>query len=374
MKNRNALRSSVAASLIFAPIALLAADNEVKLKEPEPPSKNRFGVSYRAAYNITAKFKNIGNVGGGSAGGGNPGPATGGGIDRNYDDGYNRVDSTHSGAGLTWNWAYKNASQIPGNDTVVMHSSTAQGVNSKTIDSDPEHGLEVTYNRELGRLGKNKNLPWGLECGLGWTDIEIKDHRPLAGNIRTIADAFGLEGIDPSHNQIPPGQSMPSSYTEGESTFNPGTKNGPGALIEDSPNRTIMNSQSIVTGSRRFDADLFSFRVGPYIDLPIDDRWSLSLSAGFAAGVIDGEFSYDQNFTVNGTETHQRGSASGATDVVYGGYVSASIHCAINERWGVFLGGQFLGLSGYTASSHGQKVEIDLSRTAFLTLGVTYTF
>src|SRR5436853_7462231 len=110
MKNRNALRSSLAASLLLAPaVPLLAAEDpalRVKLEEPERPNKNRFGVSYRAAYNITAKFKNVGNIHGGSSGS-DPGPAQGGGIDRNYDDGYNRRDGTaaHGNAGLTWNWA-----------------------------------------------------------------------------------------------------------------------------------------------------------------------------------------------------------------------------------------------------------------------------
>src|ERR1043166_1093462 len=91
MRNRNALRSSLLAALFVAPaLPLLAAEDpalKVKLQEPEPPTKNRFGVSYRAGYNITARFKNAGRGGVGSAG-----PATGGAVDRNYDDGNNRID------------------------------------------------------------------------------------------------------------------------------------------------------------------------------------------------------------------------------------------------------------------------------------------
>ena len=369
MRNRNALRSSLLAALFVAPaLPLLAAEDpalKVKLQEPEPPTKNRFGVSYRAGYNITARFKNASRGGVGSAG-----PATGGAVDRNYDDGYNRVDKNGNNDNLTWNWAYKNDNQVPpGNglrDVVVMHKSSALA-NDKTIDSDPEHGFEITYNRELGRLGEKKDLPWGLEVGLGWTDIEIKDHRPASQ--RVISDAFNLNGVDPSHNQIPPGHTMPDPYPqENGTTLFPGTFDGPGSLIDSVPNRTI--STTTAKGGRQFDADLFTFRLGPYIDIPIDERWSLSFSAGFAVGVVDGEFSFEQTTAAGG---RQIGGGSD-TDVVYGGYVSASIHVAFSEHWGAFVGGQYLGLSEYSAKGSGQKVEIDLSRTAFFTIGVTYSF
>src|SRR5205085_771747 len=143
MRRKNAPRALVWASLLLAPaVPLLAADDtlRVKLDEPPGPEKNRFGLSYRAGFNITARFKNVGNVGrpGGSANGRDPGPATGGDVDRFYDDGYNRVDISGNGFGLTSFWGFKNAGQIVG-DTVEMHSTTASPITSKTIDSDPEH-------------------------------------------------------------------------------------------------------------------------------------------------------------------------------------------------------------------------------------------
>ncbi|HTD67738.1 MAG TPA: hypothetical protein VK846_14525, partial [Candidatus Limnocylindria bacterium] len=297
MKNRNARRRHwIIASLLCAPVLpLLAAEDpalRVKLEEPQPPTKNRFGMSYRAAFNITAKFKNVGNVRTPNGGPG-PGDDVSPGQDRTYDDGYNRVDATGNGGGHTWFWAYKNPSQIVG-DTVVMHSTTVRGINSKTIDSDPEHGFELTYNRELGRTGKSKNLPWGLEGGLGWTDIDIRDHRRLSGTTSTINDAYNLEGVDPSRNIIEEGGTTPAPFTEGGSPFAPGTFGGPGALAGDAPDRTITSGTAQVRGARHFDANFFSLRVGPYLEIPIDDRWSFSVSAGAAVGWIDGEFSFNQ--------------------------------------------------------------------------------
>src|SRR5690349_2363534 len=79
---------------------------------------NRFGVSYRMGFNISARFKNLG----GYTAGTNPGAAIAG-IDHNYDDGYNRVDSSTNSNNSTWNWGYQTASQISGNSVTMSSSS-----------------------------------------------------------------------------------------------------------------------------------------------------------------------------------------------------------------------------------------------------------
>jgi len=43
-----------------------------------------------------------------------PGPESGGGIDRIYDDGYVRVDFGGNLGGLTWNWGYDSPDQVQG--------------------------------------------------------------------------------------------------------------------------------------------------------------------------------------------------------------------------------------------------------------------
>ncbi len=374
MKRQNAYCLCAITSLLLAPaLSLQAADDvlRVKLEEPPKPTKNRLGVSYRMGFNMTAEFKNLGNVA--TAGGGRgrgPGPATGGQVDRFYDDGYNRVDVSGNKDNLTWFWGYKNASQVQG-DTLVMQSTSAQGIRSGTYDSDPQHGFELTYNRELGQVGKSK-ATWGIEGGFGWTDIEIRDHRRLFGGERRILDAFDLGGVNP--NVLP----NSSEYPGHAGTFEGPVPGQPGEfpLIGSNPERTIMfdRNGSVITGARAFDANLFSFRVGPYVDIPIDDKWTISFSAGFAAAVIDGDFQFDQQVTTTGATAPQSGSG-GNTEVLFGGYMSASIRYAINERWGVFVSGQYMGLADcYSASARGQQIELDFTRTAFFAAGVSYTF
>jgi len=374
MKRQNAPRPWTLAALLLAPVVPLLAEDapvlRVKLEEPQPVNKNRFGLSYRMSFNMTAEFKNVGNVGRNPRGAGrDPGPAEGDAVDRFYDDGYNRVDIIGNNTGLTWFWAYKNPSQIVG-DTVVMHSRTATPINSKTTDDDPQHGFELTYNRELGVCEKT-GWRWGVEGAFGWTDVDIHDRRALSGGVMEIADGFPSGGIDTSHNIGNP----PPPYSDGGPELHPGTLEGPGPLIESRPDRTVTRfaSGSQVTGSRNFDANLWTYRLGPYIDMPIDDKWTFSFSAGAAIGVVEGDFSYRQAVSTGGTPRFQSGSGS-STDVVYGGYLAAMFRYAIDEHWGVFLGGQYLGLTSYETKADGQKVELDFARTANATMGVSFSF
>lgn len=53
------------------------------------------------------------------------GPATEGGVDRFYDDGFVRVDATDNFYGFTWFWGYQNPSQVVG-DSIEFHSLVQQ--------------------------------------------------------------------------------------------------------------------------------------------------------------------------------------------------------------------------------------------------------
>src|SRR5690242_3901630 len=78
-----------------------AAPASVNLEPAAPEFKNRIGLSYRMGLNITVDFKKLGGLGLS-----NPGPATGGAVNRNYDNGYNRVDSSGNAGNQTWYWGY----------------------------------------------------------------------------------------------------------------------------------------------------------------------------------------------------------------------------------------------------------------------------
>src|ERR1043166_3064305 len=102
--------SMLISTAAFGQVAAPAADGmgPVKLEKEAEPDRNRFGLSYRMAFNIKANFKDIGAFNAGS----NPNlhidPNTGH-LIRTYDDGYNGVDITDNDhepgyPNTTWYW------------------------------------------------------------------------------------------------------------------------------------------------------------------------------------------------------------------------------------------------------------------------------
>src|SRR5262249_36267270 len=72
-----------------------------------PMTQNRIGLNYRMGLNITVDFRKLGGLALSD-----PGPATGGAVSRNYDNGYNRVDSSTNAGGVTWNWGYEHSQSV----------------------------------------------------------------------------------------------------------------------------------------------------------------------------------------------------------------------------------------------------------------------
>lgn len=64
-----------------------------------------------------------------------PGPATGGGIDRFYDDGFVRLDLAGNSGRYTWFWGYEDTSQIQG-AFIFFHSQTALDANTIQLVTD----------------------------------------------------------------------------------------------------------------------------------------------------------------------------------------------------------------------------------------------
>src|SRR5258705_2754319 len=83
----------------------------VKLEPVSPEYKTRIGLSYLMGLNITVDFKRLGGLALS-----NPGSPNGAAMNRNYDNGYNRVDVSTNAGGLTWYWGYQNANSAQGDN------------------------------------------------------------------------------------------------------------------------------------------------------------------------------------------------------------------------------------------------------------------
>ena len=306
-------------------------------------STNRVTLSFRLGLNIHAKFTGIGTTAG-------PG---------NYYDGYVLTDSTVNYLGLTSYWGYQYASQYNlGANTFVFHQPSGAGVPSSISDSDnPYPGVELTYDRQLGVKEDWHHMRYGVEGALNYMPISMKNNNPYNVTIKTDTYAFG--GV--------PGQ-IPVPGHQGLFSGNPGD---PVLMV---PGTSALTPGGTLLTQNHFDADLWGGRLGPYVEFPLGRKLDLRLSGGLAVGLLDGSGSWQEKLSLNGNPL---GALSGSGDdfgVLWGYYASLNATWQINHRWGVAGGVQYQDLGTYSHNFGGRGVELDLNRSLFVELGVSYSF
>ena len=333
-------RNHYASIILLTGTLLLPA---VALAEQE--ITNRLTLSARFGFNISAKFKSFG------PGAPVPGPARTtpsqpgrpNGDAYNYDDGYVLTDASENFGGETWYWGYdSSASQIAGNTILLSRTTSGGDSSSGPLESEPYLGAELTYNRELGRQG---NLHCGVEAAANYLDFGVCDN----GSLWTrVTDAYPF-----TPGTTPPTATPPAPYQ--------GSYEGPGFVIGDTP----VNSTTTSIGQRRFDSDIWGFRLGPYLETPLCRRMNLSVSGGLAVGLLDNTVSWKQTAFV------MRESDFCA---VWGYYVRANVSWQFGKRWSAVGDLQYQDLGKYQHSFSGQEVELNLRNALFVTLGLSYRF
>jgi hypothetical protein len=279
----------------------------------------------------------------------------------NYDDGYVYADVSGSGDGYSWYWGYDNGSQInAGANTILLsRSSGTATLNSPDEDAGFSPGFELAYARELLTSG---GFHLGVEGALNYLNISFGGGSSYAVTANRITDAYSYVS-----GTTPPG----SPYQ--------GTFDGPGFVIGTSPVSSIVNAGAAVgtvTGSRDYEGNLWGARLGPYAEYYFGESESLSvsLSGGLAIGWLDSSASWNEmvSFTGGGS-TLDAGSGSDSAFLV-GGYVAANLNWRLSEHWGATGGVQFQSLGQYDASFGTRRVELDLGKSFFFTVGVSYAF
>ena len=321
---------------------------------------NGWSLAPSVGLNIRTTFKSLGGFTTQTAVG-----AAIGGVDHNYDDGFNRVDSRAVPGGETWNWGFSNASQTPGDGTVRMNSSSSAADLTSQSGSDYKLGLEVRYRRQIGVL---ENLRWGIEGVFSWHDLSAEENHSLAGTVTRITDTYSL-----NNNPIP------APFT--------GTAGGPGPLISDIPARTptVIPGGAVVTGQSKLDAALFAIKLGPQVEWRPSpaSRWGLTLNAGLAAAIVNSEFTFSESVTIPsmgpglqpGVSATQTRAGSGSTaEVLLGGYAGLSASYKFTDRLSLIGAGQYQNLGTFSQTVAGKKAEIELGNTILLSLGLRYSF
>ncbi|MDE3065975.1 MAG: hypothetical protein KGJ60_00345 [Verrucomicrobiota bacterium] len=305
-----------------------------------------FRLGLLTGLNIRAQFGMSGNFA--VSGSGTPGV---------YDDGYVRVDQTGDAGNQTSYWGYDNASQYdPATRALRLtrtQSFTATGGGSG--DDAPYLGFDLAYGDSYWRLGRAKV---GWEFGFGLLPIHISDNQPMSASVTRSLYSFDVGNI-----------LLPAAPYHG----------GPGGLgptISDLPTATnhLPAVSSTVTGTRSLDVTLFSFRLGPTLYWDVGRQIGLYVGAGPAAGLVTGDLKWDEAITASGGSVAQNHGQIGGTDAVFGGYVNATLVYHPVANGDIYLGAQYMPMTGVTLSGAGREGHLDLGGQVYISAGINWTF
>lgn len=330
-------------SILFTMSALAIAAPVAHSAEPMD-DPNRFYLGARFGFNLSADFRNNG-VG---LSGSNPGLPVGG-ANHTYDDGYVRLDSSADAGGLTWNWGYRNGSQVVG-DNLEFHAAQFNGGTSqKNKTDDPQYGAEVIYRRLIGPfLGGH----WGMEAAFSFTDVNLNNRSGGAGVF--ITDSFPLNGV------LPPRAGYSGAFA------------GPGPLLGDTPVRTLQNAS--ITSRERLNVQMFGIRFGPFAEWSLFEQCYFSFSGGLAVVPFTAEYRVSQTTVLAGGAAGGARDRSSKSDLLYGPYAAAMLRYDIGERMAIYIGAQFQNLNDLKQSVAGYSVKLDQSATVFGLAGVGVKF
>ena len=151
--------------------------------DPEEARLNRFTFGMRLDWNVGVTFSGIGGIPPVSS----PGVPGIAGINRTYDDGFVRVDSEGNAGGLTWNWGYRDASQlsVPGSLRMSSHEGIPSG-SSKPDTGDPQLGFEAAWLRELGN---GQYWRAGFKGAFGVSGLNVEDRAVVASHLQKTTDS-----------------------------------------------------------------------------------------------------------------------------------------------------------------------------------------
>ena len=339
---------------VTIPNAGLAADSN---------GNYRVSFSLGAAFNISAKFS-------GHPGALNLQSSQSQAGAANFDNGFVGADVSGD-PNLTTFWGYSRVNQpvADGNGNVIglnyERTTVAADSMSPKIDADPSLAGEILLRRSISTSG---GRTIGVELGVSYMSLSLHDDSAYTVDGQRTGYSFALPSPVNAELFPPPGYQGPF--------------NGLGLNLNQSQTtgQTVAAPAAIaVSGSRRIDADVFGFRLGPYWEIQFDETLAASFSAGAVVAFINDSVTWSESISVNtatdnGYWTGQSSASGSRSGVAYGYYVGADVNWSLNERWSVVGGCRVQDLGTYTHGIGLGQMQLSLRRSIFVSLGVGYSF
>ena len=348
MKNPSSLQPACVAACV---LGVLGASGGAARADDPSISRNRINIGATFGFNVSATIRN--HVVAAPAG-----PI--------YDDGYVAPDI--SGSALkTWNWGFTNPNQVQGGNLDMHSASSPRDGSQQQFNDDSHPGFDLSYGRELGRfhIGRHAELPWGVMVGFSSTDLDLRSVNTMSGIVPRQTYPFALGGT------VPP---LTVPYN--------GTFAGPGPLIAVTPGALPPPDNVAVSSTlaSKITGLAYGLKIGPFIELPIWDRFYASLGAGIMGVNADLQFDYTETTSLvagggaTGGPPATRTATLNHSEWLFGPYATASLAYRLSETMSVFLGGQYENLGSTTISGAAKDATVKLGQFLQATAGIRFTF
>lgn len=291
------------------------------------------------------------------------------GVNRTYDDGFVKVDISGNAGGTTWNWGYDTAGQFTtadpaapflGASSLAFHSvsSLADGQTRGSRDKMTP-GFELAYEEVLGRwhISEKRRVNIGVLATFGYLRLNQRDAGTLAGFAGLTTDKYGTGVV------LPP---LAPYY---------GTFGTAGPLLPDVPaDRAVAVVAATGTVNNRLDGSLYGFNLGPFIELPLHDRVSLTLGGGLGVVYASTTYTYSETVVVPGVVTASRSGRVSADDWLFSAIARANLYVALSEAWSWELGLAYQYAGNSRSSVQGKSSNLMLDGILTINTGLNYAF
>ncbi len=315
----------------------------------------QFGIGPSAIFGADAKFSGLG-----SWRSPNPVRPPTGTVNREYDDGFNRVDATENADNMTSYWGYQRASQYdPSGSGSISMSIFDGGPNGSASDEATGWGGEIFASREVGPV----NIPnivgatWGWRLGFSIHKFSFEDNSTVATRLNALTDTYGLGGA------VPPGAPFSGSPL--------GFGN---AILADQPIRTFSSGNSATSGSRDLDAVLFGFSAGPYLELPLTERFAVRLDAGATLAVMHGDYKYSSTTTITGVGAQATRGSETDDDLLPGLFAGISAVFAATPQVSLIGSVRYQYLDDFEVEARNSRAKIEFSGACLVSVGAIFKF
>lgn len=287
-----------------------------------------------------------------------PGPATGGAVNRTYDNGYNRIDATGNADDTTVNYGYRSASQV-GAFGVVMTSASADGsVSVDDVGSFLEPSANLEYRGSLGSWGESD---WGVLLGVGYQTVNQDVADTFLTDASLIEDTFSLGNA--GREDLPP------------APYN-GTATGEVPRIGSNPNRSLRTAPGsrLLSGNWKFTSELIPVTGGLYLEFQLAGRLNAIVSAGMLAAFVNAELRYQETSTIGALPSVHDDGADGTNDFILGGFAQLGVDWALWENASLVAGARWQPTETFSHSVEGRTVELDFTSAFAVHAGFSIRF